>query len=323
MPTKGAFEISSLPSLKGKTFLVTGGNTGIGYTTCLNLAAKGGRVYMGARSNTKASEAIAKIKEIYHDADVHVLIMDHMSLTTVVEAAKTFTTKEKKLHGLILNAGIMATPYEVTKDGFEAQMQVNYIAHWLLGYHLLPTLLSTAREDGPGSVRIASVSSEGHQKASFGVNKVLYAKDEIAKFGNFGRYGLSKLANVLYAKWLNAAYGPGSKSAANGEGEIWTAALHPGFIATQLNEGNRDRAPWYLSWLHPVLRCLGIMRPWDEGCVSSVFVAASPQFTAEQSGLYFNEFATVKEPNPASKDKDEQERLEKWTKAEMKEGGWI
>src|ERR1700679_1804464 len=101
---------SSLPSLSGKIFIVTGGNTGIGYATCLNLVAKDARVYMGARSSSKADAAIAKIKETHPDADLHILIMDNTSLNTVVKAAKNFISRESHLHGLILNAGIMAVP---------------------------------------------------------------------------------------------------------------------------------------------------------------------------------------------------------------------
>lgn len=318
-----AFTIESLPSLKGKMFLVTGGNTGIGYATCLHLAAKGAKVYMGARSPSKASAAIAKIKALHPFAEIHALILDHTSLSSVVSAAQKFAKQESKLHGLILNAGIMAVPYEKTRDGFESQMQVNYLAHWLLTYHLLPTLLATSLADGSGEVRVVCVSSEGHQKSSFGTTKILYDEEDIATFGNFGRYGLSKLADVLHAKTLHSRYGPGSTNAEEKRGEIWTASLHPGFIDTSMNENTRDTSPWYLSWLHSVLRLFGVMRPWDEGCVSNLFVAASPEFTSELSGLYFNEFAQTKEPNLAAKDVNEQERLEAWTREEMKRGGWI
>lgn len=164
------------------------------------------------------------------------MILDHNSLSSVVSAAKTFVSKQKKLHGLILNAGIMAVPYEVTSDGFESQMQVNYLAHWLLTFHLLPTLQATAKEEGPGSVRVVCVSSEGHQKFSFGTTKILYDAEEIKRFGDFGRYGLSKLANVLHAKTLHTQFGPGSESAKAGGGEIWTGSLHPGFVDTEMNE---------------------------------------------------------------------------------------
>lgn len=317
------FNPSNLPSLQGKTYLITGGNTGIGYATALTLASKGARVYIGARSASKASTAISKIQAIHPSADLHTLILDHNSLTSVVSAAKTFASQEKKLHGLILNAGIMAVPYEVTGDGFESQMQVNYLAHWLLTFHLLPTLQATALENGPGSVRIVSVSSEGHQIFPFGTTRILYDAEEIKVFGDFGRYGLAKLANVLHAKSLHSQFGPGSENAMAGRGEIWTGSLHPGFIDTGMNENTRNRQPWYLGWLHYFLRLFGVMRPWDEGCVSSVFVAASAEFGQDMSGLYFDEFARVKEPNVAAKDVGEQEKLEEWTRGVMKEGGWI
>ena len=315
------FSPSSLPSLDGKVFLVTGGNTGIGYETCLNLAAHGARVYMGARSSQKAITAIAKIKEAYPNSEVQVLLMDNASLDTVVMAAKAFKSKETRLHGLILNAGIMAVPYEVTKDRFESQMQINYLAHWLLTHNLLPVLLETARVDGPGSARVISVSSEGHR--SFSVNKILYADEEIANFGNFGRYGLSKLANILHAKTLNDQYGPSSVHAKEGKGEIWTASLHPGFIDTQLNVQNKERASWTLKWIHPALLLFGVIRPSHEGCLASLFSCASPEFTKEMSGIYLNEKAVEVKPSAAALDPAERKRLEKWTVEKMKVGGWI
>lgn len=315
------FNPPALPSLTGKNFLVTGGNTGIGYETCLNLAAHGARVYMGARSPEKAKAAIAKISETYPNADVQILVMDNNSLDSIATAVTTFKSKESRLHGLILNAGIMAVPYELTRDGFESQMQVNYLAHWLLTHHLLSVLLTTARIDGPGSVRIVCVSSEGHR--SFGVKTMLYSEEEVAKFGNFGRYGLSKLANVLHAKTLNDQYGPNSINTQEKKGEIWTASLHPGFIDTQLNVKNKEMAPGWLKWMHPALLLFGIIRPSDEGCLASLFSGASPDFTGDMSGVYLNEKAVEVKPGPAALDVGERARLEKWTAEKMKAGGWI
>jgi NAD(P)-dependent dehydrogenase (short-subunit alcohol dehydrogenase family) len=319
------FSIASLPSLSGKVLIVTGGNTGIGYMACLNLAAKGARVYMGARSSEKASQAIKQIQQQHPQADVQFLFMDNTSLATIVEAAKIFLSKESKLSGLILNAGIMGVPYEITTDGFEIQMQVNYLAHWLLAYHLLPILQATARQEGPGAARIACISSEGHREKPFKITKMLYENSDLEKAGNFGRYGLSKLGNVIHAKNLNAQYGPRSEEAKQGKGEIWAASMHPGFINTQLNERNRDNASWKWKWVHPVLNTFGIMRPWDEGCVSSLFVGASPDFTAAMCGSYFDEKANMADSraNAAAKDEKEQAKLEKWSREVMKKGGWI
>jgi len=316
------FHPSSLPSLKDKVFLVNGGNTGIGYITCLHLAGKGARVYLGARSEEKATEAIAKIKEKYPDADLYFLPIDHNSLDTVVAAAKTFTTKESQLHGLILNAGVAGMPYEITKDGFEIQMQVNYIAHWLLAHHLMPVLLSTARNAVPGSVRIVCVASEANNL--FGTKKILYGVDEVKNAGNFGRYGLSKLANVLHAKTLNDEYGPESQNAKDGKGEIWTASLHPGFIDTQINLRTKQTAHWSLKWIHSLLLLLGILKPAGDGAVrASLFAGASPEFTEKMSGEFLGETAEVTEPNPIARDVKERQRLEDWTQEQMKAGGWI
>jgi NAD(P)-dependent dehydrogenase (short-subunit alcohol dehydrogenase family) len=313
------FQISSLPSLKGKVFLVTGGNAGIGYLTCLHLAGNGARVYMGARSEEKATAAISKIKEKHPTADLHFLPIDHSSLNTVVAAAKLFASKESELHGLVLNAGVAGLPYEATGDGFEIHMQTNYIAHWVLAHHLIPVLLSTTRNGVPGSVRIVYVASDANKL--FGTKKILYDVDEIKNSGNYHRYGLSKLANVLHAKTLNDEYGPESQNAKDGKGEIWTASIHPGLIDTQIN---RKPFHWSLSWVPHLLVLLRIMNPLGDGAVKSVlFTSASPKFTKADSGLYFNEKVVVSEPNPVARDVEERQRLEVWTEEKMKSGGWI
>jgi NAD(P)-dependent dehydrogenase (short-subunit alcohol dehydrogenase family) len=113
---------------------------------------------MGARSPEKASDAITSIKTLYPNANITLLEMDHKSLSSVISAANLFLSKETSLHGLVNNAGIMATPFEMTKDGHEAQWQTNYLAHWVFTYHLLPILLSTSKTLPPGSVRIVNLT---------------------------------------------------------------------------------------------------------------------------------------------------------------------
>jgi len=317
------FTVASLPLQQERVFIVTGGNAGIGYITCLNLAAKGAKVYLGARSDEKAEGAITRIKSIYPSASVFPLIMDNGRLSTIVSAAKCFASKETTLNGLILNAGIMAVPYSETPDGYEIQWQVNYLAHWLLAHHLLPILLSTSLSQGPGAARVACVSSEGHQKSPFGVDNITYGNVALEKRGRHHRYGVSKLGNVLHSISLHNAYGPGSSNATGGKGEIWTASLHPGFIDTELNSKNRDNAPRYLSWLYYPLKGFKIIRPVEEGCVSSIFVSASEQFTPSMSGKYFDEHARLKNANAVSKDRTEVEKLEAWTLEEMEKGGFL
>jgi NAD(P)-dependent dehydrogenase (short-subunit alcohol dehydrogenase family) len=99
---------------------------------------------------------------MYLSADIDLLQMDYINLTSVVLAAKRFLALEIALHGLVNNAGIIATPFQMTKDGHEAQWQTNYLAHWILIEHLLPLMLQTFRSLPPNSVRIVNLSSSGH-----------------------------------------------------------------------------------------------------------------------------------------------------------------
>jgi hypothetical protein len=122
---------------------------------------------------------------------------------------------------------------------------------------------------------------------------------------------------------LNDQFGPGSSSAKEGKGEIWTASLHPGFIDTQLNVKNKEMASWTLKWIHPVLLFLGIIRPSEEGCLASLFSGASPDFKRNMSGIYLNEKAVEVKPSKAALDVSEREKLEEWTVEKMKAGGWI
>jgi NAD(P)-dependent dehydrogenase (short-subunit alcohol dehydrogenase family) len=84
---------------------------------------------LGSRSQSKGNAAISSIQLIYPQARITLLQMDNMSLGSVIAAAKLFLTKETILHGLINNAGIMCTPFEISKDGHEAQWKTNYLAH--------------------------------------------------------------------------------------------------------------------------------------------------------------------------------------------------
>jgi NAD(P)-dependent dehydrogenase (short-subunit alcohol dehydrogenase family) len=122
----------------------------------------------------------------------------------------------------------MAVPFAMTPDGHESEWQTNYLAHWVLTKHLLPIMLATSKTCPPGTVRIINITSSGHFRApKGGINFT----DLTNKAGAaWSRYGQSKLANILHAKTLNKEYGPGSQVAKSGEGEIWTASLHPGLV---------------------------------------------------------------------------------------------
>lgn len=301
----------ALPPLAGKVYLVTGGNTGVGFHTVDEVAKHGARVYMGARSPSKAEDAIKRIRAETPAADVHFLQLELMDLQSVVAAAKQFKKKETKLHGLVNNAGIMATPFALSGDGFEAQWQTNYLSHWLLTWHLLDTMSKTLQEEGnvPGSVRVVNVTSDGHSFAPKGGTDFVDINQE--KGGLWSRYGQSKLGNILHVKQLNALFGPdGTEGAKRG---IWAAAVHPGHLDTNLNK--QTALP---KFVNTVLRVVGAYSHAREGAYISVFAVASPEFKAGDSGAYFVPGHKRKQPSKAARDMELAGRLWKWTEDEMR-----
>ncbi|KAI1456638.1 NAD(P)-binding protein [Annulohypoxylon moriforme] len=314
------FHPDTLPDLKGKVFIATGGNSGIGFYTVAHLAEHGAHVYMCSRSLQKGTAAIADIKKMYPSANIDLLQMDLMDLTSVVAAAKHFLTLETSLHGLVNNAGIMATPFEITKDGHEAQWQTNYLAHWVLTTHLLPLMLQTAKTLPPGGVRIVNLTSSGHLTSPKG--GISFENTALKESSPWVRYGQSKLANILHTKTLHKTYGPSSPSARNGEGEIWTACVHPGLVETNLASSTGMAMTGVIS----ALRMVGFIYPADKGSYTSLFLAASQDMKAEQSGTYceiFGKFGEPKCQSEAAKDGKLAERLEEWTAEVMRGEGWV
>ncbi|KAF5250336.1 hypothetical protein FANTH_4436 [Fusarium anthophilum] len=316
-----AFTPQSLPDLSGQVYIVTGGNAGIGFNTVLELAAHKAKVYMGARSEAKAIAAIAEIKSQYPHADISVLVMDMMNLKTVKAAADEFSRKESRLHGLVNNAGIMATPYEESVDHYEAQFQTNYLSHWLLTYSLLPILTESARSTRPGTVRVVNVSSDGHLvfSPSAGIDF-----DDInqTKGSAFSRYGMSKLANILHAKELHRRYGPSSEN--EGQEEIWTASLHPGTIDTYPSDlGRKATGSWAWQTLVPVMRLFRLYSPLETAAYTSLFAIAGPDFRRDMSGEYLKPVGIIGKTAATAQDPKLAEELWQWTENEMRVKGFI
>lgn len=288
-----------------------------GYYTVAHLAKHGAHVYLCARSLERGHKAVKDIKSFHPNANITLLQMDHMDLSTIVAAAKLILSTETALHGLINNAGIMATPFEMTKDGYEAQWQTNYLAHWVFTSHLLPLLLKSSKTLPPGSVRIVNLSSFGHWMApKGGINF-----DDTSLPGNDGkpRYGQSKLANVLHAKTLHKLYGPGSPTAKANGGEVWTSIVHPGLVESRL--GDKAEFAAVLRWFFEVYGAMGGRWDGDKGSWTSLFCAASPDMTKEQSGTYFQRIAEPGWQSSMAKDMGLAAKLEEWTVERMSK--WV
>lgn len=136
------------------------------------------------------------------------------------------------------------------------------------------------------------------------------------------RYGQSKLANILHTKTLNKLFGPDSSSARAGDGEIWSVAVHPGLVESQL--AVRAALPsWFKLVLAPYV-ALGGKMDADRGSWTSVYCAASPKMKKEHSGAYFQRIAdSAGWQSGLAKDESVAEKLEEWTRKEMAAGGWV
>ncbi|QMV42096.1 oxidoreductase [Cohnella cholangitidis] len=184
---------NDLPSLKGKTAIVTGGNGGVGYYTALELAKHGAKVIIGSRDHRRGEEAIIKMKQTASDVQVSVVPLNLADLKSVRSFADTILAKVKGIDILINNAGVMAVPTrELTADGFEMHFGTNHLGHFALTGLLLPLI-----EMNHG--RIVTVSAQSAQMGDIDFSDLKMDKN----YGPMAGYNRSKLSNILFARELN------------------------------------------------------------------------------------------------------------------------
>jgi len=207
-----------IPDQGGRTVLVTGANSGLGFHTALQLARHGACVLMSARDSARGEQALAKLRAAEPDAEVELLPLDLADLSSVRAAAAGVATRCERLDLLVNNAGVMAIPYRQTLDGFELQLGTNHLGHFALTGLLLPLL-----QAAPAG-RVVTVSSGAHRMVG-GINF-----DDLQGtrgYQKWNAYGQSKLANLLFAAELDR------RARASGSSLISVAA-HPGYAATNL-----------------------------------------------------------------------------------------
>ena len=176
-----------IPDQTDRVVLVTGANSGIGLEAARMLAERGATVVLACRTRSKAEAARDSILVDAPSAEVSLVDLDLSSLASVSAAAVEFTERFDRLDLLLNNAGVMATPYQRTVDGFELQFATNHLGHFALTGHLLPTLLAT-----PAS-RVVNVSSLAHRMGKIDFDDLQSEHGYRA----WGAYGQSKLRNLL------------------------------------------------------------------------------------------------------------------------------
>src|SRR6201991_1431495 len=177
---------ANIPDQTGRTAVVTGANTGLGYETAAALAAKGAHVVLAVRNLEKGNEAAARIGNTSPGASVAVQELDLTSLDSIRAAADQLRSAHDTIDLLINNAGVMFTPKSTTKDGFELQFGTNHLGHFALTGLLLDRLLPV-----PGS-RVATVSSVGHRSGRIRFDDLQWRRG----YSAVGAYAQSKLANL-------------------------------------------------------------------------------------------------------------------------------
>jgi retinol dehydrogenase 12 len=257
--------------LAGRTFLVTGANTGIGRATAEGLARRGGRVYVASRSAEKGEAAVAAIRAATGNPAVSFLPLDLADLDSVRACAASFLARGEPLHVLVNNAGV-AGHRGLTRQGFELTFGVNHLAHFVLTNALLGCLEASA------PARVVTVSSDAHYGAR-GIDWDALRRPMRGLTG-MREYAVSKLCNVLFSAEL------ARRTAGTG---VTAYALHPGVVASDIWR----RVPWPVR---PLMerRMLTVA----QGAETSLYCATSPAVAAD-SGLFYDKCAE-RAPSPVA-----------------------
>jgi NAD(P)-dependent dehydrogenase (short-subunit alcohol dehydrogenase family) len=212
-----AWNATDLPDLSGRTFVVTGANSGIGFEACRALARHGARIVMGCRNLERAAPALDSLRRESPESVVDTLRLDLASLASVHDFAEHVLAAHPSIDVLINNAGVMAIPHAKTADGFEMQLGTNHLGHFALTGLLLERLLAT-----PGS-RVVNVSSTAHRFGQMNWDDLQSERS----YSKWVAYGQSKLANLLFTFELQR------RLEAHQAATI-AVACHPGYAATNL-----------------------------------------------------------------------------------------
>ncbi|XP_072045521.1 retinol dehydrogenase 12-like [Amphiura filiformis] len=296
-----------------RTFILTGGNGGIGYETAKYIAAHGGRVVLACRSEEKAKAAIEEMQKEYKDEkqktsptaanagasngpddlNIEFMKLDLESLASTMEFIDAYKAKGYPLHSLICNAGIAYAPYGETTDGYERMFQINYLSHLLIILHLTPLLRASA----PNS-RIVMVSSVAHTHGAFDLDNIQGKRS----YNRIYFYNHSKLYQVM------SMYALDRRLKSSGIGVF---SLHPGVVETGILVNNWTDSKVMVPVVHGFMRLFHVYRNPYQGAATTLVAALDPKYDGE-SALYFDSCKPTP-PVSLAKNVENQEALWKYS----------
>jgi NAD(P)-dependent dehydrogenase (short-subunit alcohol dehydrogenase family) len=257
MTQRERWTAAQIPDQSGRTAVVTGGNSGLGFVTARELARAGADVVIASRDLGKAERAVSQILAAAPSASARVSELDLGDLQSVRGFAARFADEHGRLDLLINNAGVMAPPRQLTKDGFESQFGINHLGHFALTGLLLEPLLSAPQP------RVVTVSSGMHRMGKVNFDDLQAER----RYNNWLAYGQSKLANLYFCFELQ-------RRATLADWPLKSLASHPGYAATNLQSTGPARGyeRTLLAWFNR----FGAQTP-EMGALPSLYAATIPQ----------------------------------------------
>ncbi|QRW27732.1 short chain dehydrogenase [Rhizoctonia solani] len=282
-PPKPLFSVEQIPDLTVRD----SGNAGLGKETCKALLNKNAKVYLAARSKSRADDAIEWLKSETNGKTPVFLELDLGNLASVRKAAEEFKSKEQELHVLFNNAGVMAPPVEQrTFDDYDLQFGTNVLGHYFFTILLLPTLIHTAKNSPLASTW--TCASDQH-----------FERFACKKLGTHTLYAQSKLGNVLFSNELAKRY------------------AHQGVISSSLNPGNlQTELLRHLPWLASKILSL-ILYPASYGALTQLWSGTMPE-GKDHNGKFLIPWARIGDAGVNSHNEQLAENLWNWLEEQVK-----
>lgn len=297
--------VSDIPSLQDKVILITGGCSGLGKQSALELLRHAPKeIWITGRTKRKCADVVAQLQREAPDSTaIRFAELDLGSFASVQAMATTFLAAVDRLDILMLNAGVMDLPQGLTSSGYEVHFGTNHVGHALLVKLLTPLLLKSAAVCSPQQgVRVVVVSSDGHKHSVASGIDFDSLKTPMAGVSSITRYGQSKLANVIYARQLSRQY------------PQWTTvSVHPGTVKTELHKSGGDSTVLRV-FRAVVLPLVGVTV--QDGARNQLWAAAADGVV---SGEYYEPVGIGGKSHTLVHDDTLGQRLWEWTENELRQ----